>query len=261
MYCLPQLQNVYSHVAKRISLIKAMSTLTASELKEKGNKAFKNGEFEIAEQNYSLAIQKRSDDPIFYTNRAFVRLRLQKWQGVVSDCRQSIELTGKVPNYKAHFYMGRAQLELNHPREALAAALVAYDQVMYPESDRERAAASSIPSILTLLIACKKRTFEARQLEHRRSKADLLTKLEQSLQETRRVNLQRIEENLRAHSIQPIQAEEERMEIESTTEQEIDSLRSIFAVADPSNHPKKEIPDWAIDTITFELMHDPVITR
>jgi len=238
-----------------------MSSLTASELKEKGNKAFKNGEFEIAEENYSLAIQKRSDDPIFYTNRAFVRLRLQNWQGTVSDCQRSIEFTGKAPNYKAHFYLGRAQLELNHPHEALTAALVAYDQVMYPESDRERAAASSIPSILTLLIACKRRTFEARQSEHQRSKADLLVKLEQSLQDTRRVGLQRIEEDLRANAIGPIQAEEERMEIESTAEQEIDNLRSFFAVADPTNHPKKEIPDWAIDTITFELMHDPVITR
>lgn len=85
-----------------------MTVLTASELKEKGNRCFKNGEFDAAEDNYSLAIQKQSDNPIFYTNRAFVRLRLQKWQGAVDDCQQSIELTGsKAPNYKANFYMGK----------------------------------------------------------------------------------------------------------------------------------------------------------
>ncbi|GAB7345095.1 hypothetical protein MBLNU457_3495t1 [Dothideomycetes sp. NU457] len=238
-----------------------MTVLTAFELKEKGNRCFKNGEFDAAEENYSLAIQKQSDNPIFYTNRAFVRLRLQKWQGAVDDCQQSIELTGKAPNYKANFYMARAQLELNHPHEALASALAAYGQVMYPETDRERAAASSIPAILTLVIACRKRKFEARQLEYRKSKADLLAEMEQHLQKNRQDTLRKIEEDLHAGAMLPVQAGEERAEIEATTEHKINELRSTFAVADPVNHPKKEIPEWAIDTITFELMHDPVVTR
>lgn len=132
---------------------------------------------------------------------------------------------------------------------------------MYPETDRERAAASSIPAILTLVIACRKRTFEARRIEYRKSKADLLAEMEQHLQRNMHDTLRKIEEDLHAGAMLPIQAGEERAEIEATTEQKISELRSTFAVADPVNHLKKEIPEWAIDTITFELMHDPVVTR
>ena len=160
----------------------------------------------------------------------------------------------------AKLNVARAQLELNHPREALASALAAYGQVMYPETDRERAAASSIPSILTLVIACRKRKYEVRQLEYRQSRAGLLAEMEQHFQKNRHDTLRTIEADLHNRAMLPVQASEERAEIEATTEQKINELRSIFAVADPINHPKKEIPEWAIDTITFELMHDPVVT-
>lgn len=132
---------------------------------------------------------------------------------------------------------------------------------MYPEADRERAAASSIPSILTLVIACKKRRFEARQVEYAKSKGDLLVEVELLLQKEKRTSLATLEQSLHSKEIPPIQAEDERIEIETTYEQKINYLRSIFAVADPEHHVKKEIPDWAIDTITFELMHDPVVTK
>ena len=60
--------------------------------------------------------------------------------------------------------------------------------------------------------------------------------------------------------MQPVAASEARAETIELTQKKLDDLRTVFAVADPENHAKKEIPDWAVDTITFELMHDPVMT-
>ena len=79
----------------------------AEALKEKGNAAFRAGDFAEAEQQYTLAIQKYSRNPLLFTNRAFARLKLQRWDGVVDDCLHSIELTGPLQNFKAYFYLGK----------------------------------------------------------------------------------------------------------------------------------------------------------
>lgn len=79
----------------------------AEELKEKGNQLFKSGDFTGAEQQYTLAIQRYSKNPLLYTNRAFARIKLQRWDGVVDDCLHSIEQTGHGQNFKAFYYLGR----------------------------------------------------------------------------------------------------------------------------------------------------------
>lgn len=44
-------------------------------------------------------------------------------------------------------------------------------------------------------------------------------------------------------------------------EKKTNDLRTVFALADPENQQPREIPDHLIDMITFEPMHDPVITK
>ena len=78
----------------------------AESLKEKGNALFKEGDFAGAEQQYTTAIQKHSRNPLLFTNRAFARTKLQRWEGVVDDCLHSIELTKQSQNFKAFFYLG-----------------------------------------------------------------------------------------------------------------------------------------------------------
>lgn len=79
----------------------------AEQLKNAGNKCFKNGDFEEAENLYSQAIQKNSNNALLFTNRANARLKLQKWEGVIDDCIRSIELLKE--NMKAFFYLGTLQ--------------------------------------------------------------------------------------------------------------------------------------------------------
>ena len=47
----------------------------------------------------------------------------------------------------------------------------------------------------------------------------------------------------------------------SNYEKKINSLRTVFEIAEPHNNKPREIPDHLVDMITFEPMHDPVMTK
>lgn len=52
-------------------------------------------------------MQKYSRNPLIFTNRANVRLKLQRWDGAVNDCLKSIEITGtETQNHKAFYFLG-----------------------------------------------------------------------------------------------------------------------------------------------------------
>ena len=81
----------------------------AEQLKEKGNAAFRSGDYTQAEDLYTQAVQKYSRNPLIFTNRANVRLKLQRWDGAVNDCLKSIEITGSTSqNHKAFYFLGKA---------------------------------------------------------------------------------------------------------------------------------------------------------
>ena len=80
----------------------------ADQLKEKGNVAFRNGEFAEAEDLYTQAVVKYARNSLIWTNRANVRLKLQRWDGAVNDCLKSIEITGpNGQNHKAFYFLGK----------------------------------------------------------------------------------------------------------------------------------------------------------
>ncbi len=79
----------------------------ADQLKEKGNDAFRNGDYIEANDLYTEAVQKYSRNPLIFTNRANVRLKLQRWEGAVNDSLKSIEITGpNGQNHKAFYFLG-----------------------------------------------------------------------------------------------------------------------------------------------------------
>lgn len=80
----------------------------ADKLKEQGNAAFRDGEYVKAEELYTQAIQKYSQNPLIFTNRANLRLKLQKWEGAVNDCLKSIDITQGGQNHKAFYFLGKA---------------------------------------------------------------------------------------------------------------------------------------------------------
>lgn len=86
-----------------------MASYQADQLKEKGNAAFRNGDYLAAEDFYTQAVQKYSRNPLIFTNRANARLRLQRWDGAVNDALLSIEITGpNGQNHKAFYFLGES---------------------------------------------------------------------------------------------------------------------------------------------------------
>ena len=52
-----------------------------------------------------------------------------------------------------------------------------------------------------------------------------------------------------------------KSEILSSFDRKTAELRAVFATADPVSYKPREIPDHLVDMITFEPMHDPVMTK
>jgi tetratricopeptide (TPR) repeat protein len=58
---------------------------------------------------YGHAIQKNSNSPILYTNRANARLKLGKYNAAIDDCIRSIEVSKD--NLKAYYFLGTTLCE------------------------------------------------------------------------------------------------------------------------------------------------------
>ncbi|KAF2275760.1 U-box-domain-containing protein [Westerdykella ornata] len=226
----------------------------AEQLKNAGNLKFREGDFEGAEQLYSQAIIKNNKNPLLFTNRANARLKLEKWEGVVDDCLKSVEIQRE--NMKAFFLLAQAQLSLNHPNEALSSALTAYDLCTKSPTQTNNAA-----RITALVLQCKKAKWEIRERDRIRRRADLLAELEEKLEQDYKRQIFDVDEKMAAGTVGRVEGTEEKAELKSTWEKKVDDLRTAFAVSDPEHMAKREVPDYLIDGITFEIMHDPVVTK
>ncbi|PLW19436.1 hypothetical protein PCANC_06319 [Puccinia coronata f. sp. avenae] len=91
---------------------------TAQACKDKGNEAFKKGNFQEAVEHYTSAIKADPSDHVLPCNRAFARMKLKQWKLAETDCTRSLELL-PAPNCKALFRRGTARRQLNKWTEAL----------------------------------------------------------------------------------------------------------------------------------------------
>ncbi|KAL9019067.1 MAG: hypothetical protein Q9185_003609 [Variospora sp. 1 TL-2023] len=259
----------------------------ANALKEEGNKYFQDGDYKSAEvlygkayvrphsatlsMQYSLlnasghSIQKDPSNPKLFTNRAMTRIRLQSWDACIDDCLHSIALLPA--NMKAYYYLAQAQLALHHPNEALTSALTAYNLCLDAGSWN-----ASTRNVSQLVLQAKKERWEAAERERMRRRSDLLRELEDGLLAMRSFELENwavkhgivtpstttASEN---NTTTSTAAQEEKSDILDTSRRKIEELRSVFALADPANLQRREVPDWLIDNISFCVMHDPVVTR
>eukprot|EP00441_Pelagodinium_beii_P026318 CAMPEP_0197663020 /NCGR_PEP_ID=MMETSP1338-20131121/55813_1 /TAXON_ID=43686 ORGANISM="Pelagodinium beii, Strain RCC1491" /NCGR_SAMPLE_ID=MMETSP1338 /ASSEMBLY_ACC=CAM_ASM_000754 /LENGTH=518 /DNA_ID=CAMNT_0043241191 /DNA_START=41 /DNA_END=1597 /DNA_ORIENTATION=+ len=85
--------------------------------KEKGNEAFYSKDWAEAEAYYTRSLQYKADDPSTWSNRALVRLKLEKPDKALQDCEHALALN---PNYmKALHRKGKALYELKRYEEAV----------------------------------------------------------------------------------------------------------------------------------------------
>ncbi|XP_059685643.1 tetratricopeptide repeat protein 12 isoform X2 [Gavia stellata] len=88
----------------------------ANALKEKGNDAFRKGDYVIAVQRYTEGLEKLKDKQELYTNRAQAYLKLHEYEKAVGDCEWALKCNEKY--IKAYFLMGKAHLALKHYSES-----------------------------------------------------------------------------------------------------------------------------------------------
>uniref|UniRef100_A0A8C8ECT4 Tetratricopeptide repeat protein 12 n=1 Tax=Otus sunia TaxID=257818 RepID=A0A8C8ECT4_9STRI len=88
----------------------------ANALKEKGNDAFRKGDYDIAIQRYTEGLEKLKDKQELYTNRAQAYLKMHEYEKAIGDCEWALKCNGKC--IKAYFLMGKAHLALKHYSES-----------------------------------------------------------------------------------------------------------------------------------------------
>ncbi|KAL5390276.1 Palmitoyl-protein thioesterase 1 [Paraphaeosphaeria sporulosa] len=93
------------------------SLAEATELKNKGNEAFKKQDWPAAVEWYTKAIEAYDQEPSFYTNRAQANIKLESYGLAVHDADKAIELDPN--NVKAFYRRASANTAILHHREAL----------------------------------------------------------------------------------------------------------------------------------------------
>jgi STIP1 family protein 1 len=116
-------------------------------------------------------------------------------------------------------------------------------------------------TISALVVKCKKAKWDIRERERIRRRADLLAELETKLEEDYKKTVFEIEERIAGGEVGRVEGQEEKQERREEWTGKVNDLRTAFALSDPTNLEKREVPDYLVDGITFEIMHDPVVTR
>lgn len=200
---------------------------------------------------------------MLYTNRANARLKLQHYEAVIPDCQASLNLLES--NMKAYYFMSQAELELGRKVAALASAEMAYDLCsgfkVGGRKGTEKIAgydpkwASSLTSVTALILRCKKEAWELRERSRLREAYPLLEELIQHLETIKSEDLELLEQQ----GLGDIERKDLVKETEEACAAKIDLLQSNWLKALGPEAQKREVPDWAIDDITFAIMHDPVM--
>lgn len=210
------------------------------QLKEEGNHLFQAGNYIGADGVYSKAIIVDPKNPALYTNRAMARLKLGHWESVISDCQTCLGLAPQ--NMKAHYYLAQAQLSIGDFDSALNNALAAH-KICAAANDK------SLGAITNIVLRCKKDRWDDREKKRLRQERELEEDMLELLVRDR-------DDMLKAES-----DETERRIIEDEADEKMKALSRVFETAREKSLKRREVPDWAIDDISFAIMVDPVVTK
>ncbi|KAJ5805096.1 hypothetical protein N7474_010983 [Penicillium riverlandense] len=227
----------------------------AQDLKTKGNALFKEGDYSGAEEYFSQAIQKNPHDPTFFTNRAVTRLKLEKWAGVEHDARAAITLHGpKNPaSLKSSYYLAQALLGLQRPQEAYEVAIDAYRASLSAKNPQTE-------NLSKTVLRAKQQIWAARETARLREMNETLGSVEALIEADLKRGLEELQARLAKGEIGEIGFGEDTRALREDKERNVANVREAFRIASKGEVQERIVPDYLIDGITFEIMHDPVIT-
>lgn len=120
---------------------------------------------------------------------------------------------------------------------------------------------SNAATISALVLRCKKAKWDIRERERVRRRGTLSSDLELMLETQCKQDMDDISARIESGETSRPDGQEEKQERKTDFEKKRDDLRTAFAISDPEHQQKREVPDYLVDGITFEIMHDPVVTR
>ncbi|KAI9464673.1 hypothetical protein HD554DRAFT_2120880 [Boletus coccyginus] len=94
---------------------------TADDIKEQGNVAFKAKNYDDAIDLYTKAIEMKSTEPSYLTNRAASYMALKRFRPALADCQQAAALQSDEPSSKTLIRLARCHLALGSSKPALTA--------------------------------------------------------------------------------------------------------------------------------------------
>lgn len=147
---------------------------------------------------------------------------------------------------QANTSIAQAQLSINHPNEALSSALMAYELCTTSSQ-----ATSNAATISALVIKCKKAKWDIRERERIRRRGDLLSDVEALLETHFKKETDDIEARVESGDVSRVEGQEEREEKRLDFEKRRNDLRTAFAISDPENQQKREVPDYLMFAQSF----------
>jgi STIP1 family protein 1 len=177
-------------------------------------------------------------NPALYTNRAMARLKMALWDSVISDCLVCLQLAPD--NMKAHYYLAQAYLALKDFNVAVKYALRAHE-LCIASGDK------SLTAVTNLVLRCKKERWEDEDRRRKRGATQLETEVLVMMERERDEALKDVTNN------------GDRREISREWETKLGHMRRVFENSRGAEEKRREVPDWAVDDISFGIMVDPVI--
>lgn len=171
------------------------------------------------------------------------RLKLTRWDGVISDCESVLALPSGGTNIKAHYYLCQAQLEMGDYDAALDSGLTAH-KLCVATNDK------SLTAVTGAVLKAKKARWEQKEKMRARGEQDLEREMLRLLREERERDVRAALED--GGEVEANIVEEEAVEKEN-------KIKALFERSRVAGDVKREVPDWAIDDISFGFMVDPVV--
>jgi len=211
----------------------------ALKLKEEGNRHFAKKDYAAAEGCYSQALIKDPTLTSLYTNRAMARFNLASYHAAISDCEAA--LSSDANSIKAHYFKSKCLLELGDVEEACTHARLAYESCRASDD-------KSLDMTMAHLLKCKSARWEVLEKRRKREHQDLEREVLAILEAETQREMQSATEG-------------ERPDIQSEGQTRLERMKSIFERARSEDDRVREVPEWLVDDISFNVMVDPVMTH
>lgn len=199
---------------------------------------FSQGKYEAAIEAYSQAIEVNPKLAILYNNRALCHFRLKNWDAVIENCANAIQMNPS--HIKSHFLLGQAKCEIGAYDDAVTSLTTAH--VLAKEQGRNFG-----DDIAAAIRVAKRKRWQLLE-EERLSKQSELQSFLLQLLENHKQSL--------VSTVDPKSEDREKYEMEC--DEKMREVHKLFEDADKSRK-QREVPEYLIGKISFELMKDPVI--